>query len=155
MRSPEKIENVKKKIHAITRKMLQHGIGNFLWVGGSGRGKVGGSRIKFSGGERRAEGRVRLLRTRGSVELREVAYGFATQGLWLRNGKVRSQVSSIDRSRLPRRTVREIKGGGRRASDRAYTVFGSDLGEREEQVVCHASALTLAMTDEARQEAVM
>ena len=36
---------------------------------------------------------------------------------------------------------------------REYTVFGFDLGEREEQVVCHASAL--AMTDEACQEAVM
>ena len=30
-----------------------------------------------------------------------------------------------------------------------YTVSGLDLGEREEQVVCHASALALAMTDEA------
>ena len=38
---------------------------------------------------------------------------------------------------------------------REYTVSGLDLGEREEQVVCHASALALAMTDEARREAVM
>ena len=30
-----------------------------------------------------------------------------------------------------------------------------DLGEREEQVVCHASALALAMTDEARRQAEM
>ena len=29
------------------------------------------------------------------------------------------------------------------------------MGEREEQVVCHASALALAMTDEARREAEM
>ena len=36
-----------------------------------------------------------------------------------------------------------------------YTVFGFDLGEREEQVVCHASASALAMTDEARREAGM
>ena len=35
---------------------------------------------------------------------------------------------------------------------REYTVFGFDLGEREEQVVCHASALALAMTDEARRD---
>ena len=49
---------------------------------------------------------MRLLRARGSVELREVAPGSAMQGLWLRNGKVRSQVSGIDRSRFPgRRTV--------------------------------------------------
>ena len=30
-----------------------------------------------------------------------------------------------------------------------------DLGEREEQVVCHASALVLAMTVESRREAEM
>ena len=30
-----------------------------------------------------------------------------------------------------------------------------DLGKVEEQVVCHASALALAMTDEAHQEAEM
>ena len=33
--------------------------------------------------------------------------------------------------------------------------LGLDLGEREEQVVCHASALALAMTYEARREAEM
>ena len=38
---------------------------------------------------------------------------------------------------------------------REYIVFGFDLGEREEQVVCHASALALAMTDEARREVEM
>ena len=38
---------------------------------------------------------------------------------------------------------------------REYTVFGFDLGEREEKVVCHASALALAMTDEARREVLM
>ena len=36
---------------------------------------------------------------------------------------------------------------------REYTDLGLDLGEREEQVACHASALALAMIDEARQEA--
>ena len=38
---------------------------------------------------------------------------------------------------------------------RNYTNLGLDLGEREEQIVCHASALALAMTDEARWEAEM
>ena len=38
---------------------------------------------------------------------------------------------------------------------RECTDLGLDLGEREEQVVCHASALALAMTDEARREAEM
>ena len=70
-----------------------------------------------------AERRVRLHRARDSAELREVASGSATQGLWLRNGKVGSQVSGIDRSRFPgRRTIREVRRGerrGRKASDRA------------------------------------
>ena len=38
---------------------------------------------------------------------------------------------------------------------RECTDLGLDLGEREEQVVYHASVLALAMTDEARQEAEM
>ena len=37
---------------------------------------------------------------------------------------------------------------------RECTDLGFDLGERDEQVVCHASALVLAMTDKARREAV-
>ena len=76
--------------------------------------------MKFSGRERRAKGRVRLLQARGLAELSEVASGSATQGLWLRNGKVRPQVSGIDRSRYPgRRAVRRGGTQGRRASDRA------------------------------------
>ena len=38
---------------------------------------------------------------------------------------------------------------------RKCTDLGLDLGEREEQVVYHASVLALAMTDEARREAEM
>ena len=38
---------------------------------------------------------------------------------------------------------------------REYIDLGLDLGEREEQVACHASALALVMTDEARREAEM
>ena len=34
-----------------------------------------------------------------------------------------------------------------------YTDLGLDLGEREEQVDCHASAFALAITDKARWEA--
>ena len=34
-----------------------------------------------------------------------------------------------------------------------YTVLGLDFGEREEQVVCHTSALALKMTNEASLEA--
>ena len=79
--------------------------------------------MKFRGRERRSEGRVRLHMARGSAELSEVASGSATQGLWLKNGKVGSQVSGVDRSRFPgRRTVRKVRREGRqgrRASDRA------------------------------------
>ena len=38
---------------------------------------------------------------------------------------------------------------------RECTDLGLHLGEREVQVVCHASVLALAMTDEARREAEM
>ena len=38
---------------------------------------------------------------------------------------------------------------------RECTDLGLDLGEREEQIICHVSALALAMTDEARREAEM
>ena len=108
------IENVKKKIHARARKMLKHGIGNFVWTSGGGRGKVGGSLEKFSKGEGGEKGRVRLHRARGSVQLGKVASGFAAQGLWLGDRKVGFQVSSEDRSRLPERgTVGEIRRGGR------------------------------------------
>ena len=116
--------------------------------------------MKFNGRERRAEGRVGLLRARGSAELREVASGSATQGLWLKNGKVRSQVSGIDRSdSLGEEQLGKL---GEEEDDpalerrRECTDLGLDLGEREEQVVCHASALlALAITDGARREAEM
>ena len=71
--------------------------------------------MKFSEGERRAKERVRLHRARGLAELREVASGSAAQSLSLRNGKVGSQVSGIDRSRFPgRRTVGKDRRGRRR-----------------------------------------
>ena len=69
-----------------------------MWACGSGRGEVGGSRKKFNGTERKAEEQIGLLQARGSAELRKVASGSTTQGLWLRNGKVRSQVSGVDQN---------------------------------------------------------
>ena len=75
---------------------------------------------------------------------------------------MRSQVSGVDRSRFSGRgTVREVRRRGRRgrrASDRAKKRvyrFRLRMGEKGEQVVCHASALALAMTDEAPREAEM
>ena len=38
---------------------------------------------------------------------------------------------------------------------RECTDLGLDLGKRKKQVVCHASALALAMTDEAHREEEM
>ena len=63
-----------------------------------------------------------------------------------------SQVNGVDRSRLPGRgTVGKLEEEEEPATERRreYTNLGLDLGEREEQVACHASAL--AMTDEARR----
>ena len=88
---------------------------------------------------------MRLLRARGSAELREVSSGSATHGRWLRNGKVRSQVSGIDRGRFPGR--RTVKKGGEKEDEedepamerrRECTDLGLGLGEREDQVVCYA-----------------
>ena len=38
---------------------------------------------------------------------------------------------------------------------RECTDLGLDLGKKKGQVVCHAAAVALAMTDEARREAEM
>ena len=82
-----------------------------------------GSRKKFSGGERQAKGRVKLICARGLAKLGEVASGSATHGLSLRNREVGSHVSGIDRSRFHERgTTGKVRRGGRRerrANDRA------------------------------------
>ena len=96
MQTPGEVKDVKKKIHARARQMLLHGIGNFVWASTSGGGEVGGNRKTFSWRKKRAKGRVRLLRARGSAELRKGSLSFATQSLWLRNGKVGSQKGGID-----------------------------------------------------------
>ena len=56
----------------------------------------------------------------GHMARRSSASGSAAQGLWLKNGKVRPQVSGIDRSQFPGRgTVGKVRRGGRRASNSA------------------------------------
>ena len=110
---------------------------------------------------RNSAGRRRSRRT--SETPQGMWFGGAWKGsLWLENRKERCQVIGEDRSRFPER---ETVGEVRREQDeeeepvterrREYPDFGLDLGEREEQVVCHASALALAMTKEARREAEM
>ena len=53
----------------------------------------------------------------------------------------------------------EVRKEKRRASDktkeREFTDLGLDWSKRQEQVACHASALTLVMADEACREAEM
>ena len=162
MQSPGEIEDVKKKIYARTRKMLWHGIGNFFWASFSGQEKVGSPRKKLSRGEGRAEGQAKLLRARGLAELGKVASGSTTQSLWLRDQKVRSQVigkteaNFLAKEQLGKLGEEENKEEEPVTERRIeYTDLGLDFGEREEQVACHASALALTMTDEARREEEM
>ena len=99
----------------------------------------------------RGKRQIRLVRARGPTELRKVASGSATQGLWLGDRKVGSQVIGEDQSRLPGR-VGEVR---RRERRREYADLRLDLSEREKQAVCHASALALLITEEACREAAM
>ena len=69
MQRPGKIKNMKEKIHARARKVLFHGIVDFVSARGSGLGEVCGSRNKFNGKERRAEREMILLRVRGPSDL--------------------------------------------------------------------------------------
>ena len=96
------------------------------------------------------------------MKLGKVISGSVTQGLCLGNRKVGSQVIGEDRSRFSgRRTVGKLgkeedqEGEPATGRRREYTNLEFDLGEREEQVVCYASALALAMTDDERREAEM
>ena len=106
---------------------------------------------------------MKLFKARGSAELKKVTSGSAMQGLWLGDRKVESQEIGKGRSRLPRRgAVGEVKMKEDEEEEPAteqrsnYTDFGLDLGERKEEVACHASALALAMTtNEAGREAEM
>ena len=68
---------------------------------------------------------------------------------------MRSQVSGVDRSQLRRKETVEEKEEPATERRIGYIDVGLDLSETEEQVICHASALALAMTDEARRNAEM
>ena len=68
--------------------------------------------INSAGEKGEQEGRVRLHRARGSEGLGKVASGGARQRLWLRNGKVGSQIIGENQSRHPGRgTVWEVRRG--------------------------------------------
>ena len=89
-KKPGEIKDVKKEIDDRARQVLQLGVVNSVCVGGSGRGKVGGSHQKFSRGETNAEKRMRLVRAGSPPKLRQIASGSAEQSLWKRGRKVRS-----------------------------------------------------------------
>ena len=78
MQKPRKIENVKWKNHTRARKMLLHGIDNFVWASGREREEVYGSREKFSQREGSADRVMKILRARISAELGKVDSSFAT-----------------------------------------------------------------------------
>ena len=88
---------------------------------------------------------MRRLRACGSAELGQVASGSATQYLWLGNRKVGSQVVGKDRNQLPGKgTVRKLAEEEHEEKEpateprRKYTDLESDVGERDEHVVCYA-----------------
>ena len=85
-------------------------------------------------------------------------------GQWQWKRKGWRQSHEIQRERKESRRTNETPSRGEEEDEegepaierrREYTVFGFDLGEREEQVFCHSSDLALAMTDKARREAEM
>ena len=73
-----------------------------------------------------------------------------------------SQVIGKDRIRLPEKEqLRKLREETDEEEEpvteqrKQYTNLELQLGERDEQVACHTSALDLAMTDEACREAEM
>ena len=105
---------------------------------------------------------MRLLRTSGLAVLGQVVFDSATQGLWLGNRKVGSQVVGVDRSLLPERNILGImekrkmkKKKNQQQNEKKCIDLKSDLGERNNHVDCHATALALGSTDEACREAEM
>ena len=75
---------------------------------------------------------------------------------------MRSQIIGEDRNRLPEKEelgkLREQTNEEEEPATeqrKEYTGLELELGERDEQVACHTSALDLAMTHEAYREAEM
>ena len=100
---------------------------------------------------------MRLLRARGLADLGKVASGSVTQCFWLGNRKVGSQEVGNNRSRLPGRgtVLEKLDEEEEPATERRLegTQILGWIGEREEEVAWHASALALAMRDKVCREA--
>ena len=80
---------------------------------------------------------MRLLKAVGLTELGQVASGSVMQGLWLGDRKIGSQVSGIDRSRIPGEEQLEKLGKEEDQEEepaterrREHTDLRLDLGER-------------------------
>ena len=88
--------------------------------------------------------------SRGSADLGKVVTGSATQSLWLKDREVGSQVIGEDRSRLPvRRTVGEVRRGGKRASDRTKErVYGFRVRFVRERRASRLPCLSLGLVDD-------
>ena len=142
------------------RKMLLHEISNFVWANGGGRRTICDRREKLSWRK------VRSKRT-SKTPLGTWLSGARNGSLWvccagLSAGKQKSEISGNRRRPMPssgRKTVELLEDEKEEPAKKLrneYIDLGFDLGEREEQVACLASAaLVLAMTDEARQETEM
>ena len=77
MQRPGKIKDVKEKIHARPRELLQHGVGNFVWasVVKEERLTLGWNYKKFSKSKWKAESLMRFFRVGGPEQLRHVDFG--------------------------------------------------------------------------------
>ena len=83
MQRPGKIKDVKKKIHAKTSEVLQHGVDNSIWTLSGGREGAGGSREKFNGDEE--------SRKRNEFLQEKRAGGAPTSSLWLCYAKLSTE----------------------------------------------------------------
>ena len=163
MRRPGQIEDVKKKFHAKARKMRSHGIRQLCLGQWQRRGK--GWRQPQQVQWRRKESK------RTSETPPRTWHGGAQRGsLWLCYAGLlaENRKSGISGKRHRLKPIPWEKNSLGKLEDeedeerepaierrREYADLGLDLCKREEQVVCHASALALAMTDEGRREAEM
>ena len=102
---------------------------------------------------------MRLLKASGSAKLGKASFWLCHAGLQLGDKKwdlrylAKTDAYFLREKQLGKLGVEEEEPETKRR--RGFTVVGLDLSERKEQVACHASALALAMTDEACRETEM
>ena len=77
MQRSRKIKDVKMNIHAETKKVIQHEVGDSIQTVGIAKGEVGFSRQNLTESEK-GKSEKRLFRVRDLTELRKAASGSAT-----------------------------------------------------------------------------